>query len=557
MSTDTNSPSNDSISIESLKVQSFLDELMANKETNEIEFKSAKGGFPGSFWETYSSFANTNGGIIVFGVKEHAGIFSVEGLSEDAVAGYRQHFFNLQNNKQNINQPLLTDKDVATIPYEDKLILAFVIPRATREQRPVYRGTDPYSGTYRRNNEGDYLCPASSVTQMFADKSTSATQESRILAGYTFDDIDQTSLRQYRNIFANLTPTHPWAALDDLELLKKLGAYRKDRATGKEGFTVAGMLMFGKYESITDPECLPDFMVDYRDIPADTSTARWIDRVYPNGTWEANLFQFYRIVLPKLQAFLPKPFIIENDTRIDETPAHEALREAFVNCCVHAAYGANARIVIKKFNDLLVFSNPGTLLVSLQQYYEGGYSECRNPALQKMFGLIGRSDKAGSGADKIMKGWSTTNWRRPYLNETAMPDRVELFLPMSTLVADAAPNSGDSSRGDSCDSNKLNSNELKQGDTNIGGDTPGDTSNESSLGSTTDYKRFDKIALQACRQWQSSGEIATAIGLSLNRTRQFVIKRLVQQGLLTLKYPDKPNHPAQRYRAVKRTAKLR
>lgn len=46
---------------ESLKIKEFLDELLEDKESNEVEFKSAKGGFPRSFWETYSSFANTEG----------------------------------------------------------------------------------------------------------------------------------------------------------------------------------------------------------------------------------------------------------------------------------------------------------------------------------------------------------------------------------------------------------------------------------------------------------------------------------------------------------------
>ena len=43
-------------------------------ETTDWEFKSARGGFPGSFWETYSAMANSEGGVIILGVREKDGI---------------------------------------------------------------------------------------------------------------------------------------------------------------------------------------------------------------------------------------------------------------------------------------------------------------------------------------------------------------------------------------------------------------------------------------------------------------------------------------------------
>ncbi|MBK7969770.1 MAG: hypothetical protein IPK08_12965 [Bacteroidetes bacterium] len=80
------------------------------------------------------------------------------------------------------------------------------------------------------------------------------------------------------------------------------------------------------------------------------------------------------------------------------------------------------------------------MLVSLQQYYAGGISECRNPSLQQMFMLIGRAEKAGSGVDKIMSGWKESHWRRPFLELERQPDRLKLTLPMFSVIPEPVLN---------------------------------------------------------------------------------------------------------------------
>lgn len=74
--------------------------------------------------------------------------------------------------------------------------------------------------------------------------------------------------------------------------------------------------------------------------------------------------------------------------------------------------------------------NPGRMLISVDDFYAGSHSLCRNPIIQKMFMLLGYGEKAGSGADYIVKGWENNQWGRPVIEETVQPDTVLLTLKL-------------------------------------------------------------------------------------------------------------------------------
>ena len=55
------------------ELKELITKILERKtENSKIEFKSAKGGTPEKLYDSLSSFSNTSGGIIIFGIDEKA-----------------------------------------------------------------------------------------------------------------------------------------------------------------------------------------------------------------------------------------------------------------------------------------------------------------------------------------------------------------------------------------------------------------------------------------------------------------------------------------------------
>lgn len=300
------------------------------------------------------------------------------------------------------------------------------MPRADYKLRPIYIGENPYKGTYKRNHEGDYHATEYEIRGMIRDQNPDGN-DSLVLEHYNMNDIDQETLKHYRKMFQTRNPEHVWNFYEDKEFLESLGGYRKDRRTGIEGLTLAGLMMFGKGLAIRDE--FDNIFMDYRDESEVTSEIRWNDRVTYDGTWENNLFNFFTKVTPKLTADLKKPFRLENQQRIDDTPVHKAVREAFVNLIIHSDYQLDAgTLKIIKNTDGFEFANPGILKLPIEEIFKGGNSKPRNPRMQTMFRMVGFGDNAGSGFPAILDTWKKAGWIVPELIEDAVLNQVTLIL---------------------------------------------------------------------------------------------------------------------------------
>jgi predicted HTH transcriptional regulator len=416
-----------------------LEDLAVMAESVDLECKAAqgrdgRGELPRDVWKSYCAMANTDGGTILLGVQEKpAGVFKAVGISN--VEQVRKALWDNLHNRQIVNLNLLAESHVKPVVVDGKTLLRIEVPRAGRQQRPVYLGANPFGGAYVRRHESDYLADDETVRRMIAEQ-VEDSRDDRVLKGFDLKDLDMESITAYRNLFSAVKPGHVWLDLPLGEFLESVGAFGRNREEGYSGLRLAGLLMFGRAEVIRD--ATPNYMVDYQERPEAKVEKRWVDRLAPDGTWSGNIYDFYRKVYQKLTVDLKVPFQLQNGQRIDDTPVHEALREALVNTLIHADFSGRVSILVVKRPDMFSFRNPGRMRIPPAIAILGSNSDCRNRRLQTLFQLVGYGDHAGSGLPKIYHNWQGQHWRRPLLYEQTDPEQTLMELRMTSLLPEEA-----------------------------------------------------------------------------------------------------------------------
>ncbi len=477
--------------------------IFADSEKVNVEVKAAQGGIPNSIWETYSSFANTFGGTIILGIgeKKETKKFIPVGVADPNKMV--SDVWNTVNNAQKVNVNILLERHVYTQSYDGKDYVVIEVPRANRQDKPVYVGTDMFKGTFRRNHEGDYHCTKAEIKAMLRDQADT-TSDALVLENVSLDVLNGDSIKSYRNRFELIRQGHTWNSLPNDEFLMKIGAAKISEIDGKVHPTLGGLIFFGNFINIMDE--LPDFFLDYRE-KLSTET-RWSDRVCSgDGDWSGNVYDFYFKIIDRLTSDVKKPFAINADLlRDDDTPIHKSIREALANALIHADYYGRQGIVIEKEFRKLKLSNPGTFRISVDDAISGGISDARNGRIFNMFSLIKVGERSGMGLCDLYTNWKNSGYEKPVIEESIEPDRITLTLQIEIEKANV---------------------------TNVANDVANVVNNVVNVANINGVTETDKkvYAYIASHKNATTKEISTALGLNV-RTVQRSVKELEKYGFV-------------------------
>jgi len=408
------------------------DELLARLQSiewSDIEFKEATWAAPRDSLETVSAFANTAGGHLVFGVKQANGTFTITGVTDaDKV---QNDFLGWVRDTNKISVLLPIDGKVHALA--EGTVLAFYVPEAQRNEKPVYLDRNPRKAHIRRGGRDD-TCTGDELLRFIRDAS-STRYDAEPLDVDISRCFDEATVRWYRARFAASNPGKDSAA-DDTTFLRHWGFLVEQGGVLRP--TRAAILVLGSGEYVR--QVLPRMAADvqlYRNTSAEYDSAvRWADRL----TVEDNLIKAWQAIVEFHFRHSERPFAVDAATlrRDDDPPDYISFREAAINLLIHQDFGDTTRVpVIRYFRDQTEFFNPGDAFASREQLLDPGDKEVRNPSIVNAFRRIGLSDQGGTGVRAIFDGWRRLGYLPPEIENHKAEKSFRLRLRREKLITEA------------------------------------------------------------------------------------------------------------------------
>lgn len=399
-----------------------LDRHLSQGEGITTEFKRC-GNQPGDdTYESICSFANRQGGNVFLGVDDGG---NVVGVPEGRALAIGRTVVNATNNPKMFD-PTPT-VEVENIPYGEETVVRVWVPLG----EAVYR----YKGVvYDRVADADVrIAGSEQIASLYLRKQNRYT-ERKVYPYLLRSDLRDDLIDRVRKMAMIKNPQHPWAVMDNDELLRSARLYGMDRQTGEQGYTLAAAMLFGTDEAIGDicPAYKTDAVVRIHDED------RYDDRLVTT----TNLLDSYDQLSAFVRRNTPDRFYLEGAVNV--SPRDILVRELIVNCLIHREFTSPfpAKVIIDAAG--IRTENASRSLFEGRLTLEDFNPIPKNPTIAHVFAQVGLAEELGSGLRNLTRYSMAYSGGEPVLKDG---DVFKAFVPVERSPVQASSEGNDRGYG--------------------------------------------------------------------------------------------------------------
>lgn len=366
------------------------DILTKRTETSEIEFKSAREGVSEKLYDSFSSFSNTRGGIIIFGIDEKAG-YKVCGVKNPDEL--QKKIVNEACEMEPVVRPL-----ISMCTYEGKTILAAEIAEMDCVNKPCYYiGKGKSRGSYIRIGDADLPMTEYEIYSYdaFKYKTEDELRTSQRIDSTMIDSI------QLDAFIAKAVSVKP-----NLVNMDKKTLILMNGLSDKSGNpTVCSIMLFGKYPQYLSPNLDIVAVVCPTEKYADEAVTG--ERFIANKRFDGTISQMLEGALSFVRQNMKISTVIDETGHRKDVPQYplKAIREIILNALIHRDYSIhteNDPIRIEMYPDRIEVTNPGALYGRLTIDELGRTkADVRNPFLAQALEILETTENRYSGIPTI------------------------------------------------------------------------------------------------------------------------------------------------------------
>ena len=350
-------------------------QLLKQGEGISVEFKKATNQLPDNFFETVCAFLNRNEGSIILGITDDK---IVEGVNSKLVETLCKNIANLSNNPQKLFPSFLIEPQI--IEHEGKLLIYAFVPISSQVHRCNGK-------VYDRSADGDFEIKTHAQIKNLYTRKNLLYSENTVYPFLFETDFVPGIVDRVRKIIKINRTNNPWNDLSNEEFYRTAGLFRKDFATGLEGFTMTALLMFGKDESIQS--AIPHYKIDALLRRVD------LDRYDDRENIRCNLIDAYDKLMNFVAKHLPDKFYLEGAQRI--SLRDKIFREIVANMLIHREYTNAFPSTFTIYNESVETKNANKPHVYGLLFPNTFQSFPKNPNIAQLFTQMGRSEELGTG----------------------------------------------------------------------------------------------------------------------------------------------------------------